>query len=247
MVTTRVPSEDASRYGLVKSNRQGRVTDFKYKPENPQSDMATTEVFVYKAPVLLQTLDELAAASPLKDFGHELLPRLVKNGRAYDFRFESYWRDVGTVESYWQAHMDLLEDTPSLTLDDPNWPILSYGTQRIPARVHASARVENSLISSGCVVRGRVVNSVLSPGVVVEEGAVVRDSILLHHVRIEQDAHVHRTIADEYSIVGQKACVSAQSKKPASSENITLLGRGARVAPNSTVKAGARLEPNATT
>jgi glucose-1-phosphate adenylyltransferase len=247
MVTTQVSPDDASRYGLVEPNRKGRVTNFDYKPENPQSVVATTEVFVYNTQVLMQALDELASSAPLKDFGHELLPRLVKNGRAFSFPFEGYWRDVGTVESYWQAHMDLLQDTPSLTLDDPRWPVLSYGTQRIPARIHASARVENSLVSSGCVVRGRVINSVLSPGVMVEEGAVIRDSILLPHMHVERGAHVHRAIADEYSIVGEKARVSAQSKEPASSENITLLGRGAKVAPNARVKAGARLEPDATT
>ena len=242
-VTTRVSPDEASRFGLVKTDEEGRITDFQYKPDNPQSDLATTEIFVYNAPLLLRTLDELASESELEDFGHQLLPHLVQKGRAWEFRFEGYWRDVGTVESYWQAHRDLLQQDSPLRLDDPQWPILSYGTQRLPSHVHGSAHVENSLLSSGSQVRGHVVNSVLSPGVIIEEGALVRDSILGMNVHIRRGAQVHRAIIDEYSIVGENARVGEQSDEAATSDNITLVGRAAQISSNARIETGARIEP----
>ncbi|MEJ7617572.1 MAG: glucose-1-phosphate adenylyltransferase family protein [Pyrinomonadaceae bacterium] len=189
MVTTRVPLAEANRFGAVKVDAEGRVTDFAYKPEKPESDIVTAEVFAYDARKLLATLDRLVAEKRerahagdekevmLKDYGHELLPQLVAEGRAYEYRLEGYWRDLGTVESYWQGHMDLLVNRPDLDLDDPEWPILTYGSQRMPARIEDSASISQSLLSPGCHIRGTVIRSVLSPGVNVEEGATVRDSV----------------------------------------------------------------------
>ena len=114
--------------------------------------MITTEVFAYDARSLLRTLDELAEegdGSSLRDFGHELLPRLVAEGEARAFELDGYWRDVGTVDSYWEAHMELLADEPPLTLDDPAWPILTMGLQRPPARIEGSATIDGCLVAGG--------------------------------------------------------------------------------------------------
>ncbi|HEV2854544.1 MAG TPA: glucose-1-phosphate adenylyltransferase family protein [Thermoanaerobaculia bacterium] len=210
LVTTRLPpGEDAGRFGVVEAGDDGRVTGFEYKPKSPKSDRVTTEVFVYDAPALLNTLEELAAEGGedgeprLKDFGHELIPRLVREGKAREHRFEDYWRDVGTVESYWRAHMDLLEPEPGLVLDDPAWPLRTYGSQRLPARIEGSARIDGSLISPGCRVAGRVERSVLGPGAVVEEGAQVRDSVLLEKVVVRAGAKVERAILDAEVEVGK--------------------------------------------
>jgi glucose-1-phosphate adenylyltransferase len=207
MVTTEVSPEEAARFGNVDADSSGKVTRFDYKPEQPQSQTATTEVFVYDTKVLLKVLDELAAQAAketkdddevaLKDFGHELLPELVQRDRAYAFKLESYWRDVGTIESYHAGHMDLLRADSKLHLDDPAWPIRTRGNQLLPARIEASAQIENSLISPGCHIAGRVVNSVLSPGVVVEQGAIVENAVLLHHVTVPSGRSVRRAIVDE--------------------------------------------------
>lgn len=195
LATTEMPLEEAGRFGTVEVARDGRVTAFEYKPDEPRSGTVTTEVFVYDARVLLDTLAEIAEGDgELEDFGHELLPRLVDRGKAYARELGSYWKDVGTIESYWQAHMDLLEPEPALVLDDASWPILTLASQRPPARVEASARIESSLVSPGCTVLGRVVRSVLAPGVVVEEGAEVVDAVVLHDARI--GARVSRAIVD---------------------------------------------------
>ncbi|HKI00418.1 MAG TPA: glucose-1-phosphate adenylyltransferase family protein [Thermoanaerobaculia bacterium] len=243
LVTTRLPpGEDASRFGVVEVDGAGKVTGFEYKPESPRSDLVTTEVFVYDAVELMDTLDRLADGtggeeSGLKDFGHELIPSLVQEGRAREYRLEGYWRDVGTVESYWQAHMDLLERQPGLVLDDPAWPLRTYGTQRLPARVEGTARIEGSLISPGCRIAGRVERSVLGPGVVVEEGAEVRDSVLLDEVVVGAGASIERAILDAEVRVGKGASVGERDG------DLTLAGRRARIPAAARLDAGARLGP----
>jgi glucose-1-phosphate adenylyltransferase len=251
-VTTRVPLEEAGRFGTVRVDEKGRLTEFAYKPETPQSDLVTTEVFVYDARALLETLDALAGAGDggepaLKDFGHELLPRLVGEGRAYEYPLEGYWKDVGVVESYWGSHMDLLAPEPGLTLDDPDWPILTYGAQRLPARIHGSARVDNSLISPGCVVRGEVRNSVLAPGVIVEEGALVRETVLLQDVVVEAGSSVACAILDAEVRVGKGAAVGAAREgleaPRCSGADLALVGRRIQIPARGHVEAGARLKP----
>jgi glucose-1-phosphate adenylyltransferase len=208
MVTTEVSLDEASRFGNVDFDSDGKVTRFDYKPEQPKSQNATTEVFVYNTEVLLEVLDELAAQAEketpndeevaLEDFGDELLPALVQRGSAWAFPLDGYWRDVGTVESYHQGHMDLLREKQELKLDDPAWPIRTRGQQLLPARIEGSAQIENSLISPGCYIAGRVVNSVLSPGVIVEQGAVVENAVLLHGVVVPTRRVVRRAVVDEH-------------------------------------------------
>lgn len=249
MVTTRVPREQASRFGTVQLDGQ-RVTHFAYKPDEPNSEIVTTEVFVYNARTLLDTLDELAAEqddaddSGLEDFGHQLLPRLVEAGRAFAYPLDGYWRDVGTIESYFASHMDLLQDDPPLKLDEADWPILTYGTMRLPARIHGSAQIDRSLIAPGCTIHGTVINSVLAPGVVVEPGATVRDAIIFGNTRIRAGATVRHTIIDSDVTIGADAQIGgAQS---GNDTPITLIGQHAEVAANTTVSPGERVKsPNA--
>jgi glucose-1-phosphate adenylyltransferase len=210
LVTTRVAAEEAGRFGVVEVDESGKIARYAYKPDEPESDLVTTEVFLFDAELLLETLDELANGdasdeSGLADLGDEVLPRLVGDGRAYEYRYDGYWRDVGTIESYWQAHMDLLEPEPPLDLDDPGWPILTWATLRPPARVAASARMEESLISPGSDVRGRVTRSVVGPGVVVAEDADVRDSVVLDCAVVGAGARVTRAIVDADTRVGEGA------------------------------------------
>ena len=134
MVTTEVAREQAGRFGVVELEGE-RVRSFEYKPVEPRAGSITTEVFVYESGLLLDTLAELAQTEDeLEDFGHQLLPRLVERGQAYGFSLDGYWRDVGTLESYWEGHMDLLGTEPALDLDDSEWPILTWGAPRPPAR-----------------------------------------------------------------------------------------------------------------
>ena len=196
MVTTRVDPQDAGRYGVVEVE-DGRVTGYAYKPDDPATDLVTNEVFVFDPGPTLELLEELADRAELQDLGNELLPRLVEAGSAREHRFEGYWRDLGTPEAYWAAHMDLLGDDPEFDPDDPEWPLRTHGGGAAPAHVRTGAVLEDVLLSAGTDVAGTVRRSVLSRGVTVEAGAEVVDSILLEHVVVRRGARVVKAVLDE--------------------------------------------------
>lgn len=244
MVTTRVPRTDAGRYGVVEVDDDGRVTRYDYKPDEPKTDLVTNEVFVFQPDVLLDLLEELAGDeggdAELEDLGHEVLPRLVADGGAREARFDDYWRDVGLVDSYWSAHMDLVTPDPPFPLEHPGWPILTTGGRRGPAEVRAGAEVADAVLSPGVRVGGRVERSVLSPGVVVEPGAVVRDSVLLHDVVVESGAVVERAVLDAGVRVSRGARVGGPRPADAEDLAIALVGQGEVVAGDASLPPGAR-------
>jgi glucose-1-phosphate adenylyltransferase len=217
--------DDASRYGVVEAAADGAVTGFEYKSEQPRSTTAAAEVFLYDTRELLATLTDLASGSGddgLGDFGDDLLPRLVSEGKARAHPLAGYWQDVGTIDSYWQSHMDLLAPEPELVLDDPRWPILTAGIQRAPARVERSAGIDSSWIAPGARVDGAVERSVLGPGVVVEAGAVVRQSVLFHDAHVGADARVERAILDETTRIEPGATIGGPT------DEIAVIPRGAQ-------------------
>jgi glucose-1-phosphate adenylyltransferase len=235
MVTTQVPLEEASRYGVLEIGEGETVNAFEYKPEQPKSGTVTTEVFLYDTRALLETLcelDDVNSEDGLQDFGDELIPRLVSERRARAHRLDGYWRDVGTPESYWQAHMDLLAKKPRLILDDPGWPILTTGLQRPPARVESSARIDSSWVAPGAVVAGQVERSIVGPGVAVADGAVVRDSVLFHDARVERGATLERVIGAEAALIGRDATLGDARG------DVTLIGDEAVVEEGQSIPAG---------
>lgn len=234
MVTTRVEPDDAFRYGVVQTSH-GRVTDYASKPDEPASDLVTNEVFVFTCGPLLDLLEELGEAAGedgLEDLGDELLPRLVEAGRAREHRFEGYWRDLGTIESYWAAHMDLLDADPPFDPGDPDWPLLTVGGDVPAARVRPGAQLDGALLSPGSDVAGTVRRSVLSPGVVVEAGATVIDSVLLHGVVVRSGAHVQRAVLDQDVEVTGGCSIGGDG-------DLTVVGLAVRV--DSDLPAGGRL------
>jgi glucose-1-phosphate adenylyltransferase len=242
VVTTEVPDErEASRLAVVTVADDGRLRGFYYKPDEPPTTRVATEVFAFDTGRLLATLDELAAGDgELKDFGHGLLPRMVDAGEAVEHRMAGYWRDVGTVPAYWQAHMDLLDPERPLELDDPAWPVLGRAPHRLPARVEGSARLDRALLSPGTTVCGEVTRSVLGPGVVVEPGASVRDAVLLDDCVVAAGARVERAVLDRGVRVGREARVggAGDDGEPA------LVAENTQVPPGATVAPGGRLGPD---
>jgi glucose-1-phosphate adenylyltransferase len=235
MVTTEVDADDASRYGIVQVDGD-RVTDYAYKPDEPATTTATNEVFVFTPDATLDRLEHLAdelGEDGLEDLGSHLLPAQTEDGAARAFRFDGYWRDVGTVPAYWAAHRDFLAPDPPLDLDDPGWPVHTRAGRHSAARVLRGAVVEDSLLSGGVRVAGELRGSVLSPGVVVEEGATVVDSVLLPGVRVRSGARVVRSVLDDGVDVGPDATVGGDG-------DITLVGRRARLKPGTTLEPGAR-------
>src|SRR3954451_5653956 len=237
MVTTEVEPDDAARYGIVQVAEDGKVTDYAYKPDQPATTTATNEVFVFSPRPTLNRLEALAQQAGddgLEDLGSHLLPAQTRDGAARAHPLDGYWRDVGTVQAYWQAHRDFLAAEPPLDLDDPAWPVHTRGGRHSAARILAGAVVEDSLVSGGTRVAGEVQGSVLSPGVVVEKGATVVDSVLLPGVRVRAGARVFRAVLDDGVHVGGEAVVGGDG-------DITLVGRRVRLEDGSEVTAGARL------
>jgi glucose-1-phosphate adenylyltransferase len=237
MVTTEVEPDDAARYGIVQLGDDGKVADYAYKPDEPATTTATNEVFVFSPTPTLDRLEALNAEvgeDGLEDLGHHLLPAQTKDGLARAYPLSGYWRDVGTVESYWQAHQDFLSEDPPIDLDELSWPIHTRGGRHSAGRVLDGATVDGSLLSGGTRVAGQVSGSVLSPGVVVEEGATVVDSVLLPGVRVRAGATVTRAVLDDNVVVGERATVGGDG-------DITLVGREATVPDGDELPAGGRL------
>ncbi|MFC4905115.1 glucose-1-phosphate adenylyltransferase family protein [Kocuria oceani] len=222
MVTTEV-AEESSRYGVVQTDGEGRVTGFDYKPEQPAGRLVTGEMFLYDAQQLLTALEELhEQQGQLEDYGHDLVPWFVAHRTVVEHRLQGYWMDLGTLQSYWTAHLQVL-DGQGVTLDDPHWPILSAQPQLVPARIEASADVRRSMVAAGSTVRGAVEHSVLGPGVVVEDGATVRHSVLLDGVRVGPGVSLVNVVAD----VG--AQITGGSRR-GSAAGVTLIGADGAVA-----------------
>jgi glucose-1-phosphate adenylyltransferase len=234
MVTAPAP-EHPSRFGVVQVS-DGRVTDYAYKPDEPASDLVTTEVFVFAADVLLELVERAADADDdEQDLGHHVLPELVRRGAAVEYRFDGYWRDVGTVRSYWEAHLDFLAAEPPLDLDDPSWRIRTRAQQSAAAWVAAGARVTESLVSPGARVEGEVHRSVVGPDVHVEPGAVVRDSVLLRRVVVRSGAVVEQAVLDERVEVRAGARVGGPSD-----DDVALVAMDAVVDDGVVVRPGGR-------
>jgi len=235
LVTTEVDKADAGRYGVVQV-QDGQVTGYVSKPDQPSGRLVSNEVFVFDPGPVLELLDELgedAGDDGLKDLGDDLLPRIVDAGGAREHRMTSYWRDVGTVDAYWEAHQDLLRDPPGIDLDDPAWPIRTRGGGLAAASILSSADVRDALVAPGAIVGGTVTNSVLGSGVVVEAGAVVRDSVLLPGAHVAADALVVRSIIDDEVRIGRDARVGGDGA-------VTLVGLRAQVPSGEVIAAGSR-------
>lgn len=198
-----VSLEDARRMGVVDTDERSRITGFQEKPKRPTSRLASMGIYAFTADALAAWLDE---ARP--DFGADVLPAMVAGGaKVMAHRFRGYWQDVGTLPAYFDANMALLEAKPALDLYERDWLILTRSEERAPARIGADARVEQSMISHGCVVEGIVERSVLSPGVRVGRGAVVRDSIVMFDAVIGPGAVIDHAIIDKEVRIGRDAHV----------------------------------------
>jgi glucose-1-phosphate adenylyltransferase len=215
IVTTKLPSgETASRFGVVKANKNGRVTDFAYKPDKPESDIVTTEIFVYDAPVMLKTLKVLnEEKGEIKDYGDELIPHLVETGKAFEHRHTGYWRDVGTIESYWKSQMDLLDGKTKLKIDDENWRILTRAESNVPAFIYDSGKITNSWIADGTKIYGAVKKSILSAGVTVEKGAEIEECVVLPGAVVEKGVKLKRAIIDADTRVSPEKLKPARRTK----------------------------------
>jgi glucose-1-phosphate adenylyltransferase len=236
----RVPIEEASRFGVLDTDSKYRITSFVEKPKEPPSNLVNMGVYLFNRKLLDDVLwADRQNPESAHDFGKNIIPNLIQsNARVFAFPYTGYWMDVGTVESYWQAHMDMLSPTPPLKLYNRSWIIHTRTEERPPARLPANAHVYASMICDGCYIGAdaRVESSVLSPGVVIRPGAVVRESILLTDCVVESGAVIERAILDRRVVVGANCRIGWGVADP--KINIALVGK------NSTVPEGCIIEPN---
>jgi len=237
-----VPMEEASRFGILATDDQDRVTDFVEKPANPPSNLASMGIYVFNWEKVRRYLEADAAdAASSHDFGKDVIPAMLAAGeRLFAYRFEGYWRDVGTIDSLWEANMDLLDEEGGLDLADDSWRIYSRNPNLPAARIGVGAQLDECMVAEGCDVSGEVRHSLLFQGVTVGEGARVVDSVIMRGVEIAAGAVVERAVVAENAKVGEGARVGVVGGE------IAVLGSGCLIAPGAAVGAGESIEPDAT-
>lgn len=237
----RVPMEDASRFGIMSIGEDGTICKFTEKPKEPDSDLASMGIYIFTWEKLRRYLiEDEADESSDNDFGKNIVPKMLSSGeRMWPYLFDGYWRDVGTINSFWDANMDALSPT-HIDLYDHSWPIRAHSPKKAPQYIGSGAVVNHSIVTEGCLVYGTVKNSVLSNSVEVGEGAVVNYSIVMPGAVIERGAVV------EYAIIGENTRVCAGARvgtQPTGEEGwgIATCGPKIRVAPGAVVPAGAMI------
>ena len=242
--TIRVPMDEASRYGILDVEDDYRVREFVEKPANPPGNLASMGVYIFSYSVLEQLLQEdQKRKGSSHDFGKDILPRMVIEGmRVYAYPYGGYWIDVGTIDAYWEAHMDLLRTPPPVDLNDRSWIVHTRTEERPPVWIARGAEVFDSMVTDGCVIEpgARVERSVLSAGVYVASGAVVRESVILTDARINAGAVVEHTVLDKKTWVGENARVGQALETP----RITMVGKHGRIKPGMVVEPGAMIGPD---
>lgn len=208
-----VSVEEASRFGIMTANEEGIIVDFEEKPKEPKSTLASMGIYIFSWKTLRKYLvdNENDVNATAKDFGKEIIPNMLHDGqKMVAYPFEGYWKDVGTIDSLWEANMDLLNPNIPLDLYDPAWKIYSRNPIMPPQYIGATAKVENSMISEGAVINGNVDFSVIFAGVKIEQGATVRDSIIMPGSVIRSGAVVEYSIVGEDCEIGENATVGAR-------------------------------------
>ncbi|MFW6281011.1 MAG: glucose-1-phosphate adenylyltransferase family protein, partial [Halanaerobium sp.] len=174
-----VPYEDASRFGILDHTDDWRVKAFVEKPEDPPSNLASMGIYVFETAKLLEVLEKYCSEED-SDFGHHIIPPMIKDDAVYLYAFDDYWKDVGTLEAYWQTNLDLTSELPELNLYNKDWPLHTRSAEKPPVKFGDNSRASSSLVSNGSIINGTVENSVISPGVYIEEGAVVKNSVIFN-------------------------------------------------------------------
>ncbi len=236
-----VPWEEASRFGLMFTDDEGRITAFEEKPKNPKSNKASMGVYMFTWSKLRQYLidDENDPASS-NDFGKNVIPAMHEAGeRLYAYGFEGYWKDVGTIDSLWEANLDLLNPKANIDLSDPSWKIYNRGNATAPQYVSDTAKIENSIASAGCEIEGKIDYSILFSDVTVEEGAFVDYSIIMPGAVIKKGAVVQYAMVAENAVIEEGAVVGENPEKCDNLENwgVSVVGAGVTVGKNARVKA----------
>ena len=223
-----VPIEEASRFGIMNTDENDKVIEFEEKPEHPKNNLASMGVYLFNWKLMKKYLseDEENPAST-NDFGKDIIPKMLEDGAALQaYRFKGYWKDVGTIESLWEGHMDLLTDPPVMDLEDPSWQIYAGNPNHPPQYIAKEADIKQSLINEGCMVFGKVIHSVLSSNVQTGEGSVLKDSVIMPNVIIGKNVRIEKAIIGSGTVIEDGAVIGSGTGE------ITLIGENQQVTSN---------------
>lgn len=217
-----VPMKEASRFGIMNTDGNGRIVEFEEKPEHPKSNLASMGIYIFNWRLLRKILlADMKNPDSHHDFGKDVIPCLLNDNKTLAaYKFKGYWKDVGTIDSLWEANMDLIDSRNELNLNDPTWRIYTEDTPALPQYIGSNARIDKAFITQGCVVEGEVKHSVLFTGCKVGEGAKIIDSVLMPGVEVEAGAIVQRALVADNVKIGQDAVVGSPD-----SENIELVSK----------------------
>lgn len=218
-----VPMKEASRFGIMNTDEEtGRIVEFEEKPEHPKSNLASMGIYIFNWKLLRKMLlADMKDSESSHDFGKDIIPALLNDGKLlYAYKFKGYWKDVGTIDSLWEANMDLLSKNNELDLHDPTWKIYTEDVTSLPQYIGADAKIEKAFVTQGCVIDGEVKNSVLFTGAKVAAGAKVIDSVLMPGAEVEEGAVVQRALVADEVKIGKNAVVG-----DADSEHIELVAK----------------------
>ena len=235
-----VPWAEAPRFGIMSVNGEDMITEFAEKPKEPKSNLASMGIYVFSWKALRQYLTEDEAdPGSENDFGKNIIPNMLNNReRMAAYRFDGYWKDVGTITSLWEANMDLLGPRPVFSLEDDTWRVFTRHDPLPPQFIGDSAKIKNSIITEGCEIYGTVENAVLFPSVRVMPGAIVRDTVVMDGTVIEEDACVEYSILDSNVHIGTGAHIGGSRE---GGNGLTVIGEGVAIGDNKTVEAGMML------
>lgn len=217
-----VPMKEASRFGIMNTNEEGQIIEFEEKPEKPKSNLASMGIYIFNWKLLRKMLvADMKDTDSSHDFGKDIIPTLLNDGKyLYAYKFKGYWKDVGTIDSLWEANMDLLDANNELDLSDPTWKIYTEDVTALPQYIGPDADITRAFITQGCMVDGEVKNSVLFTGARVNPGAKVIDSVLMPGVEVEEGAVITRALVADGVKIGKDAVVGS-----ADSEHIELVSK----------------------
>jgi glucose-1-phosphate adenylyltransferase len=249
-----VPLEETFRFGIMDVDSDDRIVKFTEKPKQATSTLASMGIYVFNTDFLLAHLEE-DGRDPTSnhDFGRNLIPKMVANDKVYAYPYSGYWVDVGTLESYWETNLALLVDPPPLDLSDPTWVIHTRSKERPPVWIGGGGKVHDAMLSNGCKIDGTVLHSVLSPGVIVEAGAIVRDSVILNDTVVGAGVVVDRCVIDKEIQIGSGAKVGVGDDNTPNrlepdklNTGITLAGKRAHIPAGVVIGRNCRIDPNTT-
>lgn len=248
-----VPLAETDRFGIMGVDEENRITAFYEKPKSrDKGTLASMGIYVFNTEVLIDQLVAGSRGRPDLDFGKNVIPGMLDRNRVYAFAFDGYWVDVGTIQSYWETNLALLSPNPPLNLYDADWVIHTQSYERPPVRVGLQGRIASSMISNGCVVRGRIEHSVLSPGVFVSPEAIIRDSIVMNDSWIGPGAILDRVIVDKEVVIGAGAQIGfGEDGTPNSAEpdrintGISVIGKAAHIPPEMSIGRNVVVRPKA--